>query len=100
MLDLRKLLEDLPPIPKKKHHVTIQGKTVEVSLEKSIEVRKHGEDAYMWKGDQFVLKPKTSIKTTWRVLKKDERGYDFLDGDIHWPTGIIEGGYTWQRKSE
>ena len=100
MLDLRKLLQELPPVPEKKHYVTIQGKKVEVSLKKSLEVMMHGEDAYIWKGDQFVLKPKPKIKTTYRILKKDEKGYDFIDNDIHWPNQIIEGGYTWQRESE
>ena len=92
MSELLKALQNLPPLTKKKHFVTIQGKTVEVSLQKSIEVIQHGENSYMWKGDEFVLKPKP--------LQKDDRGYDFLDGDIHWPNKIIEGGVTWQIEQE
>tara|TARA_R110000737_G_scaffold3093_1_gene10771 strand:- start:1116 stop:1418 length:303 start_codon:yes stop_codon:yes gene_type:complete len=100
MSELLKALQNLPPLTKKKHFVIIQGKTVEVSLQKSIEVIQHGENSYMWKGDEFVLKPKPTIKTTYRTLQKDDRGYDFLDGDIHWPNKIIEGGVTWQIEQE
>jgi hypothetical protein len=100
MSELLKALQNLPPLTEKKHLVTIQGKTVEVSLERSLEVIKHGADAYMWKGDEFVLKPKSTFKTTYRTLQKNDRGYDFLDGDIHWPNKIIDGGVTWQRESE
>ena len=100
MSELLKALQDLPPVPKKKHFVTIQGKTVEVSLQKSLEVLRHGADAYIWQGNEFVLKPKPKTKTTYRTLQKDTRGYDFLDGDIHWPNKIIDGGVTWQRESE
>ena len=100
MLELLKALQDLPLVPEKKHFVTIQGKTVQVSLKKSLEVIQHGADAYIWQGNDFVLKPKPKYKTTYRTLQKDTRGYDFLDGDIHWPNKIIDGGVTWQRESE
>ena len=100
MSELLKAFQNLPPVPKKKHFVTIQGKTVEVSLQKSLEVLRHGADAYIWQGNEFVLKPKPKTKTTYRTLQKDTRGYDFLDGDIHWPNKIIDGGVTWQRESE
>jgi hypothetical protein len=100
MSELLKALQNLPLLMEKKHLVTIQGKTVEVSLERSLEVIKHGADAYMWKGDEFVHKPKPTYKTTYRTLQKDDCGYDFLDGDIHWPNKIINGGVTWQKESE
>ena len=100
MSELLKAFQNLPPVPKKKHFVTIQGKTVEVSLKRSLEVLRHGADAYIWQGNEFVLKPKPKTKTTYRTLQKDTRGYDFLDGDIHWPNKIIDGGVTWQRESE
>jgi|TARA_R110000796_G_scaffold2582_2_gene10138 hypothetical protein len=100
MSEFLKALQDLSPLTKKKHFVTIQGKTVEVSLKRSLEVLRHGADAYIWQGNEFVLKPKPKTKTTYRTLQKDTRGYDFLDGDIHWPNKIIDGGVTWQRESE
>ena len=95
MSEFLKAFQNLPPLIKKKHFVTIQGKTVEVSLETSLAVNKHGTEAYMWKGDKFVLKPKPKFKTTYRTLQKDARGYDFLDGDIHWPNKIEQGGEAW-----
>ena len=100
MLDLLKAIKESGPEPDKKFFVTIEDKEVEVSLAKKLEVMKHGEGAYMWKGDTFVLKPKPKIKTTYRTLQKDKQGYDFVNGDIHWPDQIVEGGYTWQRESE
>jgi hypothetical protein len=36
--ELLKALANLPPVKKKIHTVTIQGKTIEVSLEKRLEV--------------------------------------------------------------
>ena len=100
MSEFLKAFQNLPPLIKKKHFVTIQGKTVEVSLERSLAVIKYGTEAYMWKGEEFVLKPKPTYKTTYRTLQKDDCGYDFLDGDIHWPNKIINGGVTWQKESE
>jgi hypothetical protein len=100
MSEFLKAFQNLHPAPKKTHFVTIQGKTVEVSLQKSLEVLRHGVDSYIWQGNEFVLKPKPTYKTTYRTLQKDIRGYDFLDGDIHWPDKIIDGGVTWQRESE
>ena len=100
MSEFLNAFQNLPPLIKNKHFVTIQGKTVEVSLETSLAVNKHGTEAYMWKGDKFVLKPKPKFKTTYRTLQKDARGYDFLEGDIHGPNKIRDGGVTWQKESE
>lgn len=100
MSEILKALQDLPWVDEKKHFVNVDGKTVEVSLEKKLEVIKHGEDAWILKGGEVVLKPKPIIKTTYKILKKHDKGYSFLNGDIHWPNEIIEEGYTWQIESE
>ena len=91
MSDLFKLVKVPQP---KKHFVTIDGKEIEVTLQKKLEIMKHGEDAYMLNPD-IVLRPKPKAKTRYSVLKKAEKGYAFQDGDIHWPTDVVEGGETW-----
>ncbi len=91
MSDLFKLVKVQPP---KKHFVTIEGKKIEVSLQKKLEIMKHGEDEYMLNPD-IVLRPKPKAKTRYSVLKKAEKGYAFQDGDIHWPNAVVEGGETW-----
>ena len=51
------------PAPKKKiHTVTIQGKTIEVSLEQSLEVQRHGEDAFLIK-DGKIIRSETGATT-------------------------------------
>ena len=62
-------LENSKPI-EKVHTVTIQGQSVVVTLEKKLEVMRHGEDAYMWKtATEFVLKPQPKIKAQYKTLK-------------------------------
>ena len=82
----------------KVHTVNIQGQNIVVTLEKKLEVMKHGADAYMWKSPtEFVLKPKPIAKASYPVLKKTSKGYLFKDNDIHWPNAVADGGETWQR---
>ena len=96
MSDLFKLVKVPQP---KKHFVTIDGKEIEETLQKKLEIMKHGEDAYMLNPD-IVLRPKPKPKTRYSVLKKAEKGYAFQDGDIHWPNAVVEGGETWQIEYE
>ena len=91
MSDLFKLVKVQPP---KKHFVNIEGKKIEVSLQKKLEIMKHGQDAYMLNPD-IALRPKPKAKTRYSMLKKAEKGYAFQDGDIHWPNAVVEGGETW-----
>ena len=89
--------------PKKEtvHTVTIQGQNVVVTLEKKLEVMRHGEDAYMWKDPStFVLKPRPKVGIQYRQLLKADKGFKFHDGDPYYPVGIEEGGHTWQQESE
>ena len=96
--------EAMANLQKKKdkvHTVTIQGQSVVVTLEKKLEVMKHGESAYMWKSEtEFVLKPRPKSKTAYPVLVDVAKGYHFQDNDIHWPNEIGEKGKAWLIESE
>ena len=62
--DFKKALEGLTQ-KKKVHTVTIQGLSIVVSLEKKLEVQKHGEDAYVWTGPMtfaLMTKKRSAIK--------------------------------------
>ena len=71
----------------KKHFVTIQGKTVEVTLDQKLEVMKHGEHRFCWQGDQFILIPRPTYTgityAQWQDV--EENGYSFVDGHMYWP---------------
>ena len=96
MSELLKALQGLPAQDKKVHTVTIQGQSLVVSLEKKLEVMKHGEDAYMWQSPtDIVLKPKRKPTATYPVLRKVKKGYIFEQGDIHWPNGVVDNGEKW-----
>ena len=84
----------------KKHEVTIQGKTLSVSLEKKIEIIRAGEDKYMIKDGQIERKPKTKTKRTFPVLKSNRPGYVFYEGNPFWVARHGEEGYEWQIESE
>ena len=65
MSEIFKALESYKPPKKKVHTVTINGQSVVVTLEKKLEVMRHGEDAYMWKtATEFVLKPQPKITSS------------------------------------
>ena len=91
----------LPPQKKKVHTVTIQGQSIVVTLEKKLEVMRHGEHAYKWKSaTEFVLKPRPKVGIVYPHLQKAEKGYNFYDNDPYYPKDIVEGGYTWQIDTE
>ena len=48
----------------------------------------------------IVKKPKKKTERVFEILKKHNQGYNLQDNDPYWPTGIAEGGYTWQTPSE
>ena len=103
MNELLKALANLPPVKKKIHTVTIQGKTIEVSLEKRLEILKatNGEDGFILDGDKIILKPvEKKSKRKLATLKKDKTGCHFYNGDPFWLERIAEEGYTWQIESE
>jgi len=63
----------------KKHTVTIQGNEVEVSLGKKLEIMRAGEDKYILKGNEIVVKsmPKNKIQKV-----------RFHIGSIHMPFNL------------
>ena len=103
MDELLKALDNLPPVKKKIHTVTIQGKTIEVSLEKRLEIMKatNGEDGFILDGDKIISKPvEKKGKRKLATLKKGKTGCHFHNGDPFWLERIAEEGYTWQTESE
>ena len=85
---------------KKIHTVNIQGNEIEVSLEKSLEIMKHGEDAFILKEGNIVRKPVIKASRKLPVLKKSDRGYKFHNGDPLWVESIVEEGFSWQTDQE
>ena len=63
----------------KKHFVKIQGKEVEVSMEKKIEIIRNGESNYILEGMTPV---KVEIKIDMNVFPEIEN----LTSDPYWPT--------------
>ena len=93
-------INNLPPPREKKHHVVIQGQQVEVSLQRKLEIIRHGEENFMISDDEIVLKPRPSPKTVYPILKTADKGYYFEQGDIHWPNDFRGGGKAWLIESE
>ena len=87
----------------KKYTVTIEGKEIEVSLEKNLEIMKHGEEAFMLQDEKIVRRPikKNNLKKP--ILKKQlpgKLGYKFYDNDPLWVEAVVEEGFSWQIESE
>lgn len=93
-------LNEISPIKEKKYFVTIQGQVKEVSLQKKLEILKHGAENFILKGNEIEPKPKPKLRTAYPVLKEVEKGYHFIDDDIHWPSKIGEGGMAWLIEQE
>lgn len=104
MSELLKALRNLPPKKENKHFVTIEGKRYQVNLQKKLEIMRNGEQNYMIKpakfGPEILLKPIPKATTEYSVLKKADKGYSFLDGDIHWPNAVVENGDAWLIEQE
>jgi hypothetical protein len=100
MDELFKAISSLAPQKKKIHTVNVQGKELEVSLEKKIEIQRAGEDAFILQGDEIVRKPIVRASRKLAELKKNEIGCHFYDGDPFWVERIAEEGYAWQIESE
>ena len=100
MDELLKAIKSMPAPKKKIHTVTIQGKTIEVSLEQSLDVQRHGEDAFILQDGKLARKPIENKHLQSSVLKKDKRGCHFYDDDPFWIEKIDNEGYTWQIESE
>tara|TARA_B100000405_G_scaffold299601_1_gene258146 strand:+ start:20 stop:322 length:303 start_codon:yes stop_codon:yes gene_type:complete len=95
-----KALANLPKREPKKHFVTVDGKEIEVALEKKLEMMRHGFDQYMMEDGKIVLKPVPKIKSKFKKLVDVDKGYHFIDDDIHWPEKIDKGGKAWRIEYE
>jgi hypothetical protein len=73
-LDIQKKINNV-----KKHFVKIQGKEVEVSMEKKIEIIRNGESNYILEGMTPVL---VEIKIDMNVFPEIEN----FTSDPYWPT--------------
>jgi hypothetical protein len=86
----------------KKHFVTVEGQTVEVSLEKKLEIMKTGIDQWTIQktsnGIVFVKKPIVPKEQKQTELTQAEKGITFYEHNPFWPTGTNSKGYTWQIK--
>ena len=100
MNELLQAINNLPIRKEKKFTVRIQGEVIEVDLQMSLEVRKHGEDAFILHEGKIVRKPKPNSKIKSKILKQDKTGLHFYDGDPFWAEKITEKGYTWQTESK
>ena len=90
----------IPAWRNKIHTVCIQGKEIEVSLQKKLEIQRAGEYSFILKDGQIVPKPRKKVSLTCPQLVKADIGGHFCDGDPYWITEIAEEGYQWQIKSE
>lgn len=73
--------------------------TVKITQENYKFLLENGINNFIYNGS-IEKKPKKRTDRIFTVLKKDVRGYDLEDNDPYWPTGIVEGGLTWQTPSE
>ena len=78
----------------------MDGKEIEVALEKKLEMMRHGFDQYMMEDGKIVLKPVPKIKSKFKKLVDVDKGYHFIDDDIHWPEKIDKGGKAWRIEYE
>jgi hypothetical protein len=100
MTEFFKARDNFKPRERKPYTVTIEGKTIEVTHQKILEIQASGIQNWMLENNEIVKKP---IKKTGRIfneLKKTAEGYTFLNNDPYWPTEINGEGYTWQTPSE
>tara|TARA_R110000851_G_scaffold72775_1_gene161043 strand:- start:482 stop:775 length:294 start_codon:yes stop_codon:yes gene_type:complete len=90
-------LNNLPLQEKKKFFLNVEGKQLEVSLEKKIWGQHIGEKNLTVVDGKIVNKPKVNT-TRWKTLQKADKGIYFVSDDIHWPEKVDKGGVTWQVK--
>jgi hypothetical protein len=95
-------LENFKHKEPKKYFVIVEGQTVEVSLEKKLEIQKAGEDLWTlqktFNGIVFVKKPIIPKEQRQTELTSAEKGITFYEHNPFWPTGTDSKGYTWQIK--
>ena len=81
--------------------VIIDGKKIQVDAKKYKEIEMHGANAYTLKDGEIIRKPKkNTVRTYLQLRESDGKGYVFENGNPYWPTGLVKGGFTWQKKQE
>ena len=102
MSEIFKALQDFKARPPKRHFVNIDAKQIEVPLDKKLEIMRRGEQYYTLSNvdgktdiiEKCQIKPEAKTQYS-QLIPTPHKGYVFLDGDIHWPTGIVDGGKAW-----
>lgn len=102
MSEIFKALNNFKARPPKRHFVNIDGRRIEVTLDKKLEIMRHGEQNYTVSNvdgktnivEKSQIKPKAKTQYS-QLIQTPHKGYVFLDGGIHWPTGIVDGGKAW-----
>ena len=89
-------LENFKPKERQPHVVTIEGQSIVVTLEKKLEVMKHGEDAYEWKTNiEFVRKKRIPAEQQQPLMHKADKGVTFYKKNPYWVNNIDKEGYIW-----
>ena len=95
-------LENFKHKETKKYFVNVEGQTVEVSLEKKLEIMKAGIDQWTIQktsnGIVFVKKTVIPKEQRQAELVSAEKGTTFYKHNPFWPIGKDSKGYTWQIK--
>ena len=93
-----------PNSTNKKHFVTIGNKEVEVSLQKKLEINRHGPEKYELietkEGLSVKLKKVILGKFEQTELVKAEKGYKLYKKNPFYVESIGDNGYTWKIKQK
>lgn len=73
---------------------------VAVDKDQYSQLLNEGHQNFQFIDGKIIKKPKKASRRMYKVLKESSEGLTFLDGDPYWPTGIAEGGHTWQTPVE
>ena len=69
---------------------------IEVTLEKYLEVTRHGIEKYEYKNNEIVLKPiKKAFQAKPTLFPAQYMGYHFLQNNPHWVEKYDTGGFEW-----
>lgn len=97
MTEFFNALNKFKPKKRKPHTVTIDGKKIEVSHEKILEIQKSSINDWMLDdNNELVKKPVKKAGRKFAELVKENEGYTFIDNDPYWPNNISKEGYLWR----
>jgi len=87
----------LPEHKKSLPEVTIDGKQYQVSTKLFNEIRNNGEAEYHIVKGEICRRPQQQARSKYSMLEKGDKGLGLLQGNMFWPTDVVDGGYTWTR---